>query len=404
MATTRETRNLNAARLAQAETLRLQAENEAKAWSEVLESGSTARQKPRYRAQSEMLEKALSGDATMASKVLQYLSSANQDLRRMMQLTIHEHPDELVWRYLIHFLALQTWEDVYWQIGLVKYPQERPQAEVLCAKAGSKMKPQALEGCLQSVSEVFAVDETNAETLIKNQILHNVREFQPASKKEMSPAEVQRWRKVKQAAVYLSGLRGDATVVPDLEEMVEAAAIDWKMRAVQALGVIQDQSCCPALLKALASDDKALHQEAGRILNNMGDQARACWESALQHPDSHIRWHAARGLGQIGDVRAIEVLVEGLFDENQAVRWSTGRVLAHLNATAIPAILDILTRRRINEPTRQAVIYALNAMPSKLAQGYLKPLLEALKGPAASVNAPRTAQRMLLEWYRTMPH
>jgi HEAT repeat protein len=123
----------------------------------------------------------------------------------------------------------------------------------------------------------------------------------------------------------------------------------------------------------------------------------------LQHPNSHVRWHAARGLGQIGDTQAIEVLAEGLFDENQSVRWVTARVLASLNSTAIPAILNVLTRNRLSEPFRQAVHHALHAMPSRLTQEYLQPLLLALRSPAANVEAPRQAQRMLLDWKVSQP-
>ena len=66
---------------------------------------------------------------------------------------------------------------------------------------------------------------------------------------------------------------------------------------------------------------------------------------ALYHPDSHVRWHAARALGQIGNPRGIDTLVEGLHDDHPAVRWATASVLASLDAQAIPSILRALIRR-----------------------------------------------------------
>ena len=124
---------------------------------------------------------------------------------------------------------------------------------------------------------------------------------------------------------------------------------------------------------------------------------------ALDHPDSHIRWHAARGLGQIGDASGIDVLAEGLHDENQAVRWATASVLARLDATAVPAILKTLTENELNEPFRQAAVHAMSAMPSSQTRAYLAPVLDALRGPAAQIEAPITANRLLGDWKEAQP-
>lgn len=403
MATANEIRNLTATRLARAEQLRQQAENEAKAWSEL--SGPTNVQTPksRYRAQSEILQKALSGDIQMASTVLRYMSSTNQDLRHMMQSAVHDHKSTKVWRYLLNFLAMQTWEDAYWQVGLIDPPGERSEIEVTCTEISKNLSSQAISDCVQSVLEAFAVDETVTETEIKSEVLQNILDHSEDVSLRLPSNQMQRRRLVRYAAAYLEGLRSNPVVLPILEEMIDQASLTWKIRAVMALGVIQDKKCCSALLKALSMGPHPLHQEASRTLNSMGILARGCWEEALQHPDSHVRWHAARGLGQIGDTRAIETLAEGLHDENQAVRWATARLLANLNSTAIPAILNVLTRHRLSEPFRQAVFHALHAMSSRTTQEYLQPLLQALRSPAANVDAPRQAQRMLLDWKHHSP-
>jgi hypothetical protein len=403
MNTHRDTQNMQASRLAQAERFRQSEENEAQAWSEHSQQAPIQESKTRYRAQSAMLDKAISGDIQMASSVLQYMSSTNQDLRHMMQSAVHDHQNPVIWRYLLNFLALHTWEDAYWQIGLADAPGERSQIELQCAEVGKSLSTQSVVDCLQSVVEAFILDESAAESAIKGEIFHDVLAHSGEIAPHLPPNQEQRRRLVRYAAAYLSGLRANPDVILILEEMIENAALTWKVRAVQALGVIQDSRCCPALLKALTMGLHPLHQEASRTLNAMGALARGCWEDALQHPNSHVRWHAARGLGQIGDTKAIEVLAEGLFDDNQAVRWVTASVLASLNSTAIPAILNVLTRNRLSEPFRQAVHHALHAMPSRLTQEYLQPLLLALRSPAANVEAPRQAQRMLLDWKVSQP-
>ena len=151
-------------------------------------------------------------------------------------------------------------------------------------------------------------------------------------------------------------------------------------------------------MKALAIGGKVLHQEARRGLCDMGHLAEGAWVEALEHPDSHIRWHAARALSQIGDPRAVEVLAEGLHDPNYSVRWTTARVLASMDSTAIPAILQLIAHRPMDEPFRQACYHALHAMPSPRTQEYIQPLLEALNSSTAPVQAPQLAHVMLREW------
>jgi len=400
MSPTKNNTNRQSVQRANEAVFRTQDINEAQAWSDLSQPAATTLHKQRYKAQAKILDRAVSGDIHAAADVMHYLSSNNADLRMMMQSALHDYPDAKIWRYLLNFLALYTWEDAYWHIGLVEPPAERAEMELRCAEINKQMGAQAKESCLQSVIEVFALDESENERKQKNDLLSTTLSHSGEISPRLPPSQAQRRRLVRYAAVYLSGLRADPQVIPILEEMIEDAELSWKTRAVHALGVINDTRCGPALLKALASGQHPLHQDASRVLNEMGPLALGIWEEALQHPNSHVRWHAARGLGQVGDTRGIEILAEGLDDENQAVRWVTARVLANLDSTAIPAILNVLTQHRLSEPLRQAANHALHAMPSRLTQEYLQPLLKALHSPAASVEVPHQAQLLALQWKR----
>ena len=339
-----------------------------------------ARRDPRYCAEAEMLQHAIDGNIYAAQQVLQYLGSSLTDLRHIMQATLHDSQDPRAWHCLLAYLAWQTWGDWQQMGDWSLYHSSRPPV----------MRPEAPIGDIEPVIvETFVIDESPAETESKQAVLVEALD---------GPSDI---RKV---AAYILGLRGDGRALPVLDELINNQAkrgksLAWQLRAVEALAALGDPGGAPVLARALASGRGALHQAASKALREMGDIAVPVLLKSLGHPNSHVRWHAARALGQIGDPRGANILAQGLLDENQAVRWATASVLAGLDAAAIPAVLYVLARNPLSEPLRQAIYHALHAMTTPHTQNYLRPLLEALKGPAAGVEAPAIAGRMLAEWH-----
>lgn len=338
----------------------------------------------RFKAETELLLAAADGDRHASVRIQNYLRSDNQDLRLIMLAAAHAASAPQVWRYLLDCLVQENISETEAQV----------------------------------IAEAYVLDEGDEEKTIKEAILqeafHQLPGIDEAGKRK------------RQAAAYLLALRGDSSVIPVLEEIIlgdeprdqhgrptgkpvrhtqsrsPSDELTWKLRAVQALAALHDERCGSALVKALTvgqyTTDQQLHQAARRALGELGSLAEAAWLETLDHPDSHMRWHAARGLGQIGNPLAVEILAEGLYDDNNAVRWATAQVLANLDSTALPAVLNVLCQRQLNEPFRQAAYHALHAMPSHLTQAYIAPLLKALSSPATSIEAPAIAQRMLSEW------
>jgi HEAT repeat protein len=196
----------------------------------------------------------------------------------------------------------------------------------------------------------------------------------------------------------LLGLRGDPRAIPYLDETIESGTTSWRLRSVRALATLRDKRCGPPLIKALAINRGSLHREARRALQSLGHLVKSAWLNALDHPDAHIRWHAARGLGELGDDRFALILAEGLLDDNYAVRWATSDVLARLGKRGVPATLTILSQRHLTEQSRQAAYHALHGITSSQIQQRLKPLLDALQSPVANIEVPVIAQRLLMEW------
>jgi HEAT repeat protein len=332
-------------------------------------------------AETQKLQRAAEGDLKAAAGVMSYLTSSIRDLRTLMQTALHETGDEQIWRCLLTWLALGAWGD--WT-----------QSEVTTPRVLDWQEPVQGAGA-HAIIEAFTNDHVDAERALKQGVLQ-----------QGLAAE----GRVRQAAACVLGLRGDASALPALEQIIRDVTQvplkrrgpvgDWSILAVEALAATNDPRCGPPLLCALAEGHGELHRAANRALRDLGATAADTLVEGLNHPDSHVRWHAARALGQIGNPRGIETLVEGLHDEHPAVRWATASVLANLDAQAIPYILRSLIRRPMTEPFRQAVYHALHAMPSRHTRLYLQPLLEALQGPAAGVQGPAIAQKMLAEWNR----
>jgi HEAT repeat protein len=127
----------------------------------------------------------------------------------------------------------------------------------------------------------------------------------------------------------------------------------------------------------------------------MGPLSEAALLDALRSPDQHVRWHAARGLGQIGNAEGVDALAEGLLDDSAEVRWAAAHALGNLDLAALPAVLHMLTHHQVTEQLRQVSLHALNSMQSTKAQQIAKPVTEALRGRMASVLAPLEARRAL---------
>jgi len=318
----------------------------------------------RHEAQTELLRRGLEGDLSSVSQVLNYLSSTNKYLRRIMQEAIRDLGSQELWAKLLHCLAEQRWD----------HQQDCPR----------RADPEASKRINLSIEETFVEDETEWEKRLKEAALRQALEAE---------AQSLRW-----TSAYLLGLRGHLNTIPILSEMIDKGSLEWQLRALKALVVLNHEECGLPLVNALAKDREGLHQDALRALTRMGYKARLGWVSALSHPNSHIRWHAARGLGQIGDISSINILAEGLLDENYAVRWATADLLGYLGEISVPTVLKLIIQRPLAEPFRQAAFHALHSISDQSIQERLKPLVRALRSPTARLEAPAEAQRLLAVW------
>jgi len=311
-----------------------------------------------------LMEHVLDFDTLAINQFLADLGSANSKKCKGLQESIHELNHPHIWYHLLCYLAFHRWDNQVYQYG--------------------ESEPHATQRIDQAIIEVFTQDRNKQESEIKGAILEEALE---------SPDEYLCF-----AAAYLLGLRHDACSIPVLAEIIECGNEKWKLRAIKSLSILKKKKCAKPLMKALTTDNGKLHREARRALQNLGPRAKAVWLDALDHPDKHIRWEAAHGLGHIGDARAALTLAEGLLDESYIVRWISANVLARLGEKGVLSILCVLRNHKVNEAVRQAAYHALNDCSSPKERERVEPLLNILIGSNTSESISAAASQLLVEW------
>ena len=106
---------------------------------------------------------------------------------------------------------------------------------------------------------------------------------------------------------------------------------------------------------------------------------------------------AARHLAEHPTPRAIARLVRALQDDDFGVRWDAAVALARLGNLALPELLRALTDpSRVGDPRlREGVYHALHYNQSPHLPVPVRPLMEALRGPAADIASMDEASRLL---------
>jgi len=320
-------------------------------------------QKTTHTAELNLLHRAASGDKAAMHEVIQFLSSANPYLRQIMKDTLHKCCELEVWLGLVRCFGEHCWHQ--------EIPEER------------LSDPDAAQRLDETIVQAFVDDIDSCESDIKHQILHQALD-------DSLPG-------VRYASAYLLGVRCDPAALPVLAEVLQFGNVTWKVRAVQALAMINVPECGPLLVQGLASKSKTLHRAASDSLDKIVPTVRATLVEAMDHPDPHVRWHVARMLVTIGDTRGINRVVEGLSDENRTIRNASAEALARFGPPSVPHLLRVLCSPDLNQQTMRAVAHAINSINSFTVRDRLHPLLKALQDPATNSTVASIAQQMLRE-------
>ena len=150
------------------------------------------------------------------------------------------------------------------------------------------------------------------------------------------------------------------------------------------------------LIGQLQSSDGLQRQRARVTLVEIGWQAVPELVKAMADTNEHVRWEAAKALGDIGDPSSALALVHALEDENQDVRGVASESLICLERAAVLPLLQELTKNFGSVWLREGAHHVLHILRNNglLTQPEIE-VFEALEDVAPEVEVPWAAERAL---------
>jgi HEAT repeat protein len=143
--------------------------------------------------------------------------------------------------------------------------------------------------------------------------------------------------------------------------------------------------------------------DAREELVDIGRAAVPALIGALHDPDEHVRWEAAKALGQISDSSAAPALVEALLDPNFGVRWLAAEGLITMRRRGLKPLLQALIERSDSVWLRQGAHHILRTLATSGPHQEIEPVLQALTGPEPIVEVPPAAAAVLKKLEERQP-
>ena len=149
-------------------------------------------------------------------------------------------------------------------------------------------------------------------------------------------------------------------------------------------------------IDALADADVLTRDYARHGLVRMGAPAVGPLVEALGSSDEHVRWEAAKALGEIADPAAAPALIAALDDQRFAVRWLAAEGLIALKREGVAALLRaLMTASWDNVWLREGAHHVLRSQLGAAFGCHLAPVVAALEGLEPSVTVPASAYHAL---------
>jgi hypothetical protein len=202
---------------------------------------------------------------------------------------------------------------------------------------------------------------------------------------------------VRETAAHILGIAGSPSATADLIRALQDPVPAVRMQAVKALGRVGDPKAIPVLLNALNGADEQMGSQIFSALVQIGNDAVPALINASTSNSSWVRWHCVRALGEIGDMRALPVLVQALQDKDHSVAWMGAKGLVHFRKRGVAPVLQLLMTADLTPWLVETASYVLNNayQHDPKLKPYLEPVVQYMHGVAHRVATPAAAQKAL---------
>lgn len=155
----------------------------------------------------------------------------------------------------------------------------------------------------------------------------------------------------------------------------------------------------PALIDIFNDENAHTRSVARQQLVGLGPQAVPELIEALHSQNWHVRWEAAKTLGEIGSPDAAPGLVLLLDDEDTGVRWAAMGSLTRLGRFAVRPLMELLIHDFHSGRVRQGAHRVLHELNSRghLDESELR-VLAAMEGKSPSIEVPWLASEVLKKY------
>lgn len=152
------------------------------------------------------------------------------------------------------------------------------------------------------------------------------------------------------------------------------------------------------LIDELSSPRSPDRERARDQLVAVGEPAVPELVATCETVDDRGRLEIYKALTEISDAAAIPMLIRGLEDGSQDVRWVAAEGLLNIGAPTVEPLLLALIDRARDHTILDGALHVLRGLSRRGAQPLVKPLISAIRGPEPGVHVPPAAETVLSIW------
>jgi HEAT repeat protein len=152
------------------------------------------------------------------------------------------------------------------------------------------------------------------------------------------------------------------------------------------------------LIDELSSPRSAERERARDQLVAVGEPAVAELVATCETADDRGRLEIYKALTEISDTAAIPILIRGLEDGSQDIRWVAAEGLLNVGAPTVEPLMLALIDKARDHTILDGALHVLRGLSRRGAQSLVKPLISAIRGPEPGVHVPPAAETALSIW------